>query len=148
MIKLCPKGRPLMEERENSKAFSNHMVLECQIKTQVALKTQPIFSTWHDICWVLGLRMYLISRVKSSTVPPCLKTKAPQEERACLKHKASSRLVKFARVWNSMGTKSGKMDWGTSAGQSWICSFSWLKIQRPARFLIKIHMWGMGINQR
>lgn len=132
MIKLCPEGRPLMEERETSKAFSGHMVLEWQIRTQVPLKIQPVFSTWH-----------LLSSGPESTSnkqneifhsPIVLKTQrlpkkkgSPQIQGQLLPHD-------ICQIFHLRGDRTRKARLWTSEGQLWISAvfhewrYSYLKV--------------------
>lgn len=129
MIKLCPEGRPLMEERETSKAFSGHMVLQWQIRTQVPLKIQPVFSTWH-----------LLSSGPESTSnkqneifhsPIVLKTKAPQEERAASNTRPappSWYLPDFSSPWRQSQESQTVNLWRAALN---LHRLSWMKIQLP-----------------
>lgn len=117
MIKLCPEGRSLMEERETSKAFSGHMALEWQIGTQVALKYNQ-FSP-HDICSVLGLGMLLVSRVKSSVVPLCLKNKTSPRRKGLPHTQGQHCPHDICQILNFLGDRARRAGVGTSEEQSW-----------------------------
>lgn len=146
MIKLCPEGSPLMEGRETSKAFSGQMVLEWQIRTQVALKIQPIFSTWH----LLGSGSENASNKQNENFHSIivLKTQRLPKKKGSPQIQGQLLLHDICQIFHLHGDRARKAGLGPSEGQSWISIvFHGWRYRVIWRFSIKMHMGAIGVKQ-